>query len=569
MKDNKYGLSWIYGKTKGVRLQLVAYMLLVLCVPVLQLAFSYFMKLFIDIATGDIDITLFDVAIRTIVVVAIGGIVMMVNAVLSKWIYGKLECNLRTELMGIIFSRRLIDISKQHTGELLTKLTSDVQPVCTCFLAIIENMVGGVFSALIATAVLFFLNWKIAIILLIFMPLLMFVTGAFTPCIQQASKNDKENDEINRSMIQENLSRIMLIKTYFMQKKTIERAESTYQNKLKSGMKLGMWEGIATFAGTLSGNVMSMVTLGLGAYFVLKGETTVGSLIMIVQLLNYIVTPLTKFSTAVAGIGQAVASSGRIGMIYELPAEKQITTAIPVNATELIVKDLCFSYEMNEQNYLLDHVNMLFSKGEVTGIVGKSGSGKSTLLKLLIGLYTPVKGMIELKHDAGIFNGEEIMPQTAYVPPLDYLFSGSVSDNIIMSEQEPRYVDMQAAAADANILSFIQSLPNGFDTVIGESGSTVSSGQAQRIAIARAIYKEALIVIFDEPTANLDADSIEKFQSMVKRLAKDKICIIVTHDVSTITNCDKVYMLENGSISEKIQDKKLEASPSEVWNDKN
>lgn len=556
MKNNKYGLGWIYHKTKGVRLQLVVYMLLVLCVPVLQLAFSYFMKLFIDIATGDIDITLFDVAIRTIVVVAIGGIVMMVNAVLSKWIYGKLECNLRTELLDVIFSRRLIDISKQHTGELLTKLTSDVQSVCNCFIAIIDNMVGGIFSALIATSMLFFLNWKIAIILLIFMPLLMFVTGAFAPCIQQASKNDKENDEINRSMIQENLSRIMLIKTYFMQKKTIERVENTYQNKLKSGMKLGIWEGVATFAGTLSGNVMSMVTLGLGAYFVLKGETTVGSLIMIVQLLNYIVTPLTNFSTAVAGIGQAVASSGRIGTIYELPAEKQITTTIPVNATELTVKDLCFSYEMNEQNYLLDHVNMLFSKGEVTGIVGKSGSGKSTLLKLLIGLFTPVKGMIELKHTTGILSGEEIMPQIAYVPPLDYLFSGSVSDNIIMSEEQPRYDDMQSAASDANILSFIQSLPDGFDTFIGENGSTVSSGQAQRIAIARAIYKKALIVIFDEPTANLDAESIKKFQSMVKCLAKDKICIIVTHDVSTITNCDRVYMIENGGISEEVQDRK-------------
>lgn len=388
------------------------------------------------------------------------------------------------------------------------------------------------------------------------MPLLMLVTGVFAPCIQQASKNDKENDEINRSIIQENLSRIMLIKTYFMQRKTIERVENTYQNKLKSGMKLGMWEGIATFAGTLSGNVMSMVTLGLGAYFVLKGETTVGSLIMIVQLLNYIVTPLTKFSVAVAGVGQAIASSGRIGMIYELPAEKQIRTAIPVKATELTVKDLYFSYnsenEVNEQNYLLHNVNMLFSKGEVTGIVGKSGSGKSTLLKLLIGLYTPLKGIIELKHTTGILSGEEIMPQIAYVPPLDYLFSGSVSDNIIMSEQKPRYDDMQAAASKANILSFIQSLPDGFDTYIGENGSTVSSGQAQRIAIARAIYKKAFIVIFDEPTANLDADSIEKFQSMVKRLAKDKICIIVTHDVSTITNCDRVYMLENGGISEKV-----------------
>lgn len=561
MKKSEYGFYWIYQKTRGVRLQLTIYTLLVLCVPVLQLSFSYFMKLFIDIATGNIDIPLLLVALRTVAVVAIGGIVIMINAILSKCIYGKIERNLRAELLGVIFSRRLIDISKQHTGELLTKLTVDVQAVSTCFITIIDNMVGGLASALLATTVLFFLNWKIAIMLLVLIPLLMFIMGAFTPRIQEASANDKQNDEINRSMIQENLSRIMLIKTYFMQGKTIEKTNRTYESKLKSGMVLGVWEGLASFAGILFGNVMSMVTLGFGAYFVLKGETTVGSLIMIVQLLNYIVTPVSKFSVAIAQISQTVASSNRIGTIYALSPDRELSMVTPENATELIAKDLSFSYGGDNENgngdKLLDNVNISFPKGKITGIVGKSGIGKSTLLKLLIGLYTPQTGTVELKHNAGVICGEEIMPLVAYVPPLDYLFSGSVLDNIIMSEHEPRFDDMQAAATAANIIDFIQSLPQGFDTLIGESGSTVSSGQAQRIAIARAIYKKALIVVFDEPTANLDVASIEKFQSVVKVLAKDKICIIVTHDISTITVCDKVYVIENGNVKENPSGKEL------------
>ena len=558
----KYSLHWIYEKTKGIRPQLAIYTLLVLCIPVIQLLFAYFMKLFIDIATGSIDMSLLSVGLCTLAAVAIGGIMIMINSILSKWIYGKIECNLRAELMDIIFSRRMIDISKQHTGELLTKLTADVQVVSTCFITIIDKMMGGAASALIATAALFFLNWKIAIILLVLTPLLMLLMGALTPHIQKASANDKQNDETNRSMIQENLSRIMLIKTYFMQKKTIEKVRSTYENKLKSGMELGKWEGFASFAGMLFGNVMAMVTFGVGAYFVISGETTVGSLIMIVQLLNYIVNPVSKFSEAIAQVSQAIASSDRIGTIYELPADKEIPSVIPViNGTELVVKDLCFSYNGgngdDSRGNLLNSVNMTFSKGEVTGIVGKSGSGKSTLLKLLIGLYTPRLGTVELKHASGVLSGEEIMPQAAYVPPDDYLFSGNVSDNIIMSEHEPRYDEMQAAASNANITSFIQSLPHGFDTLLGEGGGTVSSGQAQRIAIARAIYKKANIIGFDEPTANLDVDSIEKFQSVAKHLAKDKICIIVTHDVSTITVCDKIYVLENGSVREKPSGEEL------------
>lgn len=555
MEKNRYGLKWIYGKTKGCRPQLAVYTFLALCIPAIQLLFAYSMKLFIDIATGSTGMPLLYVGVCSIAAITAGGIVMLINAILGKYIYGKTECNLRTELLDIIFSRRMIDLSRQHTGELLTKLTSDVQAVSQCFTMLIDNVVGEAASALFATTALFFLNWKIAIILLLLIPVLMLLVGSLTPHIQKASAVDKGNDEKNRSLIQENLSRMMLIKTYFMQGKTVEKAKRTYKDKLKSGMKLGMWEGLALFAGALFGNVMSLVTLGLGTYFVLNGETTVGSLIMIVQLLNYIVTPVTNLSTAAAQTAQAVASSGRIGMIYELPPEKKIPAAMPVNVTELVVRDLCFSYggenADSQHGNLLDSINMTFSKGEVTGIAGKSGSGKSTLLRLLIGLYTPCSGSVALKHEAGLLSGEEIMAQAAYVPPDSYLFSGNVSENIIMSEPAPRYDEMRAAASDANIIAFIESLPHGFDTLLGESGGTVSSGQAQRIAIARAIYKKARIIVFDEPTANLDAGSIEKFQATVRKLAKDNICIIVTHDVSTMTVCDKVYILDNGRATEK------------------
>ena len=149
------------------------------------------------------------------------------------------------------------------------------------------------------------------------------------------------------------------------------------------------------------------------------------------------------------------------------------------------------------------------------------------------------------------------MPQIAYVPPADYLFSGTVTENIIMSDNEPRVNDMKNAASGANILDFIESLSDGFDTLIGESGGTVSSGQAQRLAIARAIYKKSPVIVFDEPTANLDVDSIEKFQAAIRHLAKDKICIIVTHDVSTINICDKVYIIENKQVREKLGNEEL------------
>ncbi len=551
MGNKKYGLKWILQKTKKCRLQMIIYALLALFVPIIQLLFAYFMKLFIDVAVGSSNRSLLDIALYSIAAIITGGAVMMINSVLAKNIYGTTENNLRTELMGIILSRRMIDISKQHSGELLTRLTADIQAISSCYITIAENIIGGLASALFAVAALFFLNWKIAVILIILTPLMMSLMGALTPQIQKVSAADKNCDEINRSIMQENLNKIVLIKTYSMQTKIIEKMKSAYKNKLKSGMVLGAWEGVAMFVGALSGNAMSLVTLGLGSYFVLKGETTVGSLIMIVQLLNYIITPLTKFPAAVAQIGQAAASSERIGEIYELPSEQVNNTLSSVNVQKLYAENLSFAY--TEGKNILNNINLIFSKGVVTGIVGKSGSGKSTLLKLLIGLYTPQSGLVKLEYDSGTLSGSDILTQVAYVPPCDYLFSGTVAENIIMSEKNAIQNQMQEAALKANVLDFINSMPNRFDTILGEDGNTVSSGQAQRIAIARAIYKKSKIFIFDEPTANLDEDSIIKFQATVKKLAEDNICIIVTHDTSTVDICDKVYVLSDGFVTEKIQ----------------
>lgn len=549
MKKSKYGIKWISAHSQKCRLQMIVYTLLVLCVPVIQLLFAYFMKMFIDIAVGNSDKSLLNVALHSIAAIIAGGAAMTANSVLAKFIYGTTERELRTELMGVIATRKLLDVSKQHSGELMTKLTADVKAASSCYTIIAENIIGGLSSALFAATALFFLNWKIAIILIVLTPLMMFLMGVLTPLIQKISAFDKSNDEINRSIMQENLNRIALIKAYSMQNKVVEKVGHTYKEKLKSGIRLGVWEGLAAFLGALSGNIMSLVTLGLGSYFVLNGETTVGSLIMIVQLLNYIVTPIAKFPAAVAQIGQAAASAARIGSIYNMP-EECVNTSVSANASELVAENLCFSYTPEEN--VLTGIDLSFHKGEVTGIVGKSGSGKSTMLKLLMGLYSPTDGTVKLKCGVETLSGENIIPQVAYVPPEDYLFSGTIAENITMADNETDMDRMSAAAASANILGYIRSLENGFDTVLGEGGNTVSSGQAQRIAIARAIYKDSRVFIFDEPTANLDQESIDMFQATVKNLAHDSICVIVTHDISTVGICDKVYALENGKISVKL-----------------
>jgi len=548
-QQDKYKLGWIFYKTKGIRVQLFIYLLLVIANTITTMTTAYFFKLFVDIATGYDNKSLLYVGVLALAIISGGAILAMINSGLAQYIIGKTEYNLRVELMDIILTRRLANITKQHSGELLSKLTTDIQSVSNCATNIIKNLFGGIFSAILATVALFFLNWKMTLIVIITIPALMFMMGIFTPFMQKASAVDKKNEEKNRSMMQEDLSRIMLIKAYFMKNKIIVDISKTYSNKMKSGIKLGLWEGLVSFAGTILSNAMFLIVIGVGAYFVLKGETTFGTLIAIVQLLNYIVFPVSNFADSIAQVGGATASSMRLGEIYELPIDREVVASKPVEAKVLVVHDLSFSYDENAN--ILNKINASFPKGAITGIAGKSGSGKSTFLKIVMGLYDPQFGEVSLKHSDGILTGQQIMPQVAYVPPTDYLFSGTIAENITMAEDGCHFDELKRAAKAANILDFIQAQPDGFNTIIGEGGNTVSSGQAQRIAIARAIYKKSPIIIFDEPTANLDVESIEKFQSTIKYLSKDKICIIVSHDITTINGCDRIYLLEQGNIIEK------------------
>jgi len=559
MKTKKeYGLYWIYKKTNSPKFLLI-HALLVIISTTLTVSMAYFLKVFVDIANGDSDKSLVATGVSALIVVLIGGIITVISSIVAKYTFGKTERGLRAEVMDIVLSRRIMDIRKKHTGELLTKLTDDVRAVSNCFVLIINSMVGGIVSALFAIVAMFVLNWKMTLIMLILMPILMAMIAIISPFMQKASKIDKNNDELTRSMMQENLSRIILIKTYFMRTKIGTKVRDLYSAKLKSGVKLGIWEGSILFFGVFISMAMFMITLGVGAHFVRTGETTVGNLVAMVQLLTYIINPINKLSETIPLITQATASSARIGELYAFPADEEISMSSAVEATELTAENVNFSYdsEEGEDSYVLKDITASFSKGCVTGIVGESGSGKSTLLKLLIGLYAPQQGTVKLKHKSGVLTGEEIMPQIAYVPPSDYLFSGTVLENIVMAEDEPDLDEVEEALSGANILEFVESMSDKLDTLLGESGASVSSGQAQRLAIARAIYKKSPIVVFDEPTANLDVDSIEKFQATIKLIAKNKICIIVTHDVPTITVCDKVYMIEQGNISEKNAEEKI------------
>jgi ABC-type bacteriocin/lantibiotic exporter with double-glycine peptidase domain len=240
-------------------------------------------------------------------------------------------------------------------------------------------------------------------------------------------------------------------------------------------------------------------------------------------------------------IAQTKASVDRMRKVMDLPGDvipPHDLTLIPDN---LRVSEVSFSYG---DEPVLKNVCLNIHKSEIVGIMGESGSGKTTLSKIIMGLYEPGNGQVELLSREGI-QINDVLNNVAYVPSDNFLFSTSAAENICMNEPYDK-ARLEYAAKAANIYDHISSLPNGFDEQIGEGSNALSSGQAQRIGIARAIYKNSNILIFDEPTASLDSDNIMDILNTIKQVSKDKICILITHDELAMSICDRVIAIKDG-----------------------
>ncbi|MCL2703835.1 MAG: ABC transporter ATP-binding protein/permease [Defluviitaleaceae bacterium] len=547
-QKSAYGLKWVFGQTKGNKHLWFFYTLTQIGLTVGNIVMAFVLKQYVDFAMGDTNLAFGTIMLMTGGLIAYECALLLLSMYLRSMLSGKMERNLRGSFLNAIFTKNMRGIAKYHTGEMQTRLTADVTAVCEIPPNISQNILSNVISIILATIACFTLSWQVSLVVFIVMPVLLGIMAVFTPIMQKTAKTDKENDEEHRTFMQEALSRLVLIKTYFMREKTVAKSDVIYAKKIKSAVRLGLWQGFATFSGNLVASAIFIAVIGYGSYLVFNGSLTIGAMITLVQLMNFIINPIANLSGHVAAINQGIASAARIGEIFDAPRDEEYDRNLIYDASGLCVNGVSFAYE--EGDNVFTGIDAEFKKGSITGIIGKSGVGKSTLLKLLIGLFPAAEGSVELASPTKPVKNGAILPQIAYVPPSDYLFAGSVRENIIMSGAENPEL-LRQCAGEANILEFVEGLPQGFDTMLGESGGTVSSGQAQRIAIARALYKKAPVIVFDEPTANLDIESVERFRGVVKSIAKDHICIVVTHDPGTMKICDYVYAIGNGRIAEQ------------------
>lgn len=478
--------------------------------------------------------------------------VRIVSRVLDFNISAKLEISMKQSLFDSIIRKKYEKISDIHTGELLNRITSDVSVVVSSIISIVPNLVYFIVKLVGVFVVLFAIDKTFCLVFIFGGAFMFALVLLFKSKMKALHKSAQESDGKTRSFFQEIFSSLLVVKVFGAENKVSQNAMNLQQNNFKIRRKRNYISILATTGFSFVFALGYMYALIWGAFAISNQTITYGMLTSILALVSQIQAPVRGISSILPSYYSALASAERLMEIENLDNEdvvnkSDVDISKIYSMTESIVfDDISFSY--GREN-VLENTSLVLEKGDFALLAGISGIGKSTLTKLLLAVITPDRGEIYLGLSDGgkIFIDKNIRSMFSYVPQGNFLLSGTIRDNIAFVSDKYDDEKIIQAAKIACAYDFISRLPDGLDTVVGENGKGLSEGQIQRIAIARAVYSNAPVIIFDEATSALDADTEVQLLKNIKTL-NNKTCILISHKMAAKEICNKEIIIQNKKI---------------------
>lgn len=454
------------------------------------------------------------------------------------------------------------------SGQLKDTLVDRVEGLETPLAHLLPEMSANVLVPVFIVIYLFVLDWRMALISLITIPVGMaFMATILKTYPQQYEGSVKINQQMNNAVV-EYVNGIEVIKAFNQSAASYGK----YSNAVRDNadyfykwMKSCQW-AMSSYNAICPAVLITV--LPAGVLFYAAGSITAANLITIIILSLGIVGPLIAASNFADSLGMVGTVVNEIAVLLDGPELVRPTQPVTLNSQEIQLNDVSFSYNDDGDN-AIQHINLAIKPGTVTALVGPSGSGKSTITKLIAGFWDVGSGSITLGgKDLRTIPQKQLADQIAYVSQDNYLFDDTIRENIRMGRLSASDTEVEEAAKAAGCDVFIRSLENGYDTNVGGAGGHLSGGERQRIAIARAMLKNAPIVILDEATAYIDPENEAVVQEAVSKLVAGKTLIIIAHRLSTITDSDQIVVMKDGVISNiGTHDELLKKSPlyKEMW----
>lgn len=498
-------------------------------------------------------LTLLDAAAIAVVMIAVAGAVSsFAEKYLSTTVAKRLGYDLRHLMYHHVQRLSLSFHEQRQTGDLVVRLTSDVAAAEDFIASAVLGILLDVITLLGMAAVMFYLDWRFSLIGLSVAPVLFVVVYRFTRRIKKATRAVRQNESELASVVQESLSSARVVKA--LGREDFEEARLDRRSLENVDLSLRA----RSVKARLSPLVEVLVAVGtclvlwLGVRLVLSGGLTAGALLVFVLYLGKMYKPMKDLSKMTDTWSRAAVGLERIGEI--LGIESQVRDApdarpAPPFQGRIAFEHVRFAYATGQT--VLKDLSLVVEPGQRVAIVGLTGSGKSTLLGLILRLYDVQGGRVTIdRHDIRTFTLESLRRQVSLVLQEAVLFHSSVAENIAYGKPGATREEIVHAARIANADEFIARLPRGYDTVVGERGETLSAGQRQRIAIARAVIGQTPILLLDEPSASLDAESEEQVFQGLTRLLEGRTSITIAHRLTTVRRADIIFVLHEGVIAE-------------------
>lgn len=438
-----------------------------------------------------------------------------------------------------------------RVGEIISRINDAVK---------IRNFINGVALSLTVNilivvfsfALMFSFYWKLALIMLLIIPFYSIIYYITNKLNKKTERSIMERSADLESQFVESLNSVGTIKSFGLEGYANIQTETRFISLLHVGYKSAL---NSVFSGTSSQTISRLFTIILlwsGSYFVIAREITPGELLSFYAILGYLTGPIAQLIGANKQIQNALIAADRLFEIMDLDREESENKMKlkKENIGDIQFKNVDFRYGSRVE--VFKDFNLKIPKGKITAIVGESGSGKSTLISLLQNIYPIQKGNILIgDSDLKYIENSNLRDLVAVVPQKIDLFAGNVIENIAVGEFDPDMERVISICKTIGILDFVEKLPGGFTTYLGENGATLSGGQKQRIAIARALYKQPEVLVLDEATSSLDSNSENYIQKAVQSLRDDdKTIVIIAHRLSTVINADKIVVMEEGKVLE-------------------
>jgi subfamily B ATP-binding cassette protein MsbA len=483
----------------------------------------------------------------------------------------RLSFDLRTKLFKHLQRLPLSFFDHRRTGELMSRVTNDVTVVQTSLtnnvLPIVSQVVMLVGSVVIAVLI----NWRITVVILIVGPVAGIISSRLGQRIRSTTRGVQEGLGEAGIVLEETLSAQRVVKAFAREEYEDQRFDTRMSQSLRQALRRAGAQALLGPVNQFIGFIAVIIVLWFGGREVLAGRLTVGDLIAFLFYLFMLVGPLVALSNLYSQIQAALAAAERVFALLDEPLEPAIDDAsapvLPPITGHIVFDGISFSYPLalkiadhppesaNAQSTpveVLHDVTFEAQAGQVVALVGPSGAGKTTTLALLLRLYEIENGTIRIDdRDIRSVQVRSLRDQVAIVPQEPVLFGDSIAENIRYGRLDASDEDIRAAAIAANAMSFIEDLPEGMNTLVGERGVRLSAGQRQRIAIARALLHNPRILLLDEATASLDNESEALVQDALNRLMQGRTTIVVAHRLTTVERADQILVLNEGRIVER------------------